>query len=125
MGWEVWPNALREMLIRLHERYDGPLLEVTENGCAYDDAPDSRGVIDDVRRVEYLAGHLAAVAEARAAGARVRGFHVFSLLDNFEWTHGYAKRFGIVHVDFRTGLRTPKRSARWLSEVIAARGFEA
>lgn len=125
MGWEVWPRALRDMLIRLHERHDGPILEVTENGCAYDDAPDARGVYDDARRVEYLEAHLAAVAEARAAGAKVRGYHVWSLLDNFEWAHGYAKRFGIVHVDFRTGRRTPKRSARWYAEVIAAGGFEA
>lgn len=125
MGWEVWPKALCDMLIRLHERYDGPILEVTGNGCAYTDAPDARGVIDDARRIEYLATHLAAVAEARAAGAKVRGYHVWSLLDGFEWAHGYAKRFGIVHVDFRTGRRTPKRSARWLTETIAAGGFEA
>jgi len=125
MGWEVCPDALRRTLLDVHARYDGPVLEVTENGCAYADGPDARGVVDDRRRVDYLRDHLAAVAAAREGGARVRGYHVWSLLDNFEWTHGYAMRFGLVHVDFATGRRTPKQSAKWYAETIAAGGFEA
>jgi beta-glucosidase len=124
MGWPVRPDALRTMLLALHARWDGPILEVTENGRAYADAPDVRGEVDDVRRIDYLRDHIAALAEAREAGARVRGDHVWSLLDNFEWTHGYAMRFGLVHVDFATGRRTPRRSARWYADVIARGGVD-
>jgi beta-glucosidase len=117
--WEVWPRALRDMLLRLTADYDRPVLEVTENGCSYDDPPGADGEIRDDRRIAYLEGHLAAVAEAIEAGADVRGYHVWSLLDNFEWAEGYGQRFGLVHVDFATGARTPRASARWYARVAA------
>jgi beta-glucosidase len=120
MGWEVEPDALTAVLVRLRRDYgDVPLL-VTENGAAYDDPPvDGTGVIEDARRVEYLRGHVAAVERAVEAGVDVRGYYVWSLFDNFEWEHGYASRFGIVGVDFETQRRTLKRSALWYRDLIA------
>ncbi len=123
MGWEVWPDALYEVLVQVTREYDTPAIEITENGCAYDDGPDARGRIEDARRIEYLHTHLAAVARAIAAGADVRGYHAWSLLDNFEWAEGYAKRFGLIHVDFATQKRTLKDSARWYQGVIRENGF--
>ena len=122
--WEVWPPALRDMLLRLTADYDRPVLEVTENGCSYDDAPAPDGRVRDGRRIDFHRGYLAALHEALEAGADVRGYHAWSLLDNFEWAEGYAQRFGLVHVDFPTGTRTPKDSARWYAEVAAANGFD-
>jgi beta-glucosidase len=118
MGWEVYPDGLRDLLITLHHRTHLPLF-VTENGAAFDDqVRDDTGVVVDEDRWRYLTDHLAAVAQARAAGADVRGYFAWSLLDNFEWAHGYTKRFGIVHVDFETQQRTPKRSALRLQDVM-------
>jgi len=105
------------------KRYPAVPLYVTENGAAFADparAP-ARG-IGDSRRVEYLRAHLAAAADALAAGVDLRGYFVWSLLDNFEWSHGYSKRFGIVHVDYRTQKRTLKESARFYAGVIRSRG---
>jgi beta-glucosidase len=121
--WEVYPAGLEECLRWVAERY-GPLpLHVTENGAAFYDPPSPiDGRVDDPLRIAYLRGHLAAVGRAIAAGVDVRGYFVWSLLDNFEWAHGYSKRFGIVHVDFATQRRTPKASARWYSEVARSRG---
>src|SRR5207237_5455159 len=96
MGWPIAPAALTELLVRLQHDYgDIPLL-VTENGAAFDDAVDGGAVVEDERRVAYLQGHVEAVERARAQGVDVRGYYVWSLLDNFEWEHGYGKRFGIV-----------------------------
>jgi beta-glucosidase len=92
---------------------------VTENGCAYDDAPDAQGRVSDERRIDYLDGHLNAVGEAIAAGVDVRGYFTWSLVDNFEWAEGYTKRFGLVHVDYDTQVRTPKDSYRWYARTIA------
>ena len=121
MGWEVHADSLRDLLVDTHRRTGLPLL-VTENGAAYADRarlPDGR--VDDADRVDYLAAHLAAIDAARAAGADVRGWLVWTLLDNFEWSHGYTKTFGIVEVD-RTDLRrTPKRSYDWLADLVRAR----
>jgi beta-glucosidase len=114
MEWEVQPDGLRRLLESLHTEYTGPAgiaLYVTENGSAYDDEIGPDGSIDDVDRTSYLVSHLAAVHQAVEAGADVRGYFTWSLLDNFEWAYGYAKRFGIVRVDFETLERTPKASA--------------
>lgn len=124
-GWEVWPNALRDMVLRITRDYDAPVIEITENGCSYADAPDARGVIDDRRRIEFYHGYLAALHEAIEQGADVRGYHAWSLLDNFEWSEGYHQRFGLTWVDFETGDRTLKSSGRWYGRVADENGFEA
>jgi len=119
MGWEVHPQGLEDLLLRLHRDY-GPIpLYVTENGAAYGDAPDAAGRIADARRVAYLRGHLAAAHRAIAAGVPLRGYFVWSLLDNFEWAHGYTKRFGLYWVDYETQRRLPKDSAYWYRDVVA------
>ena len=115
MGWEIVPECFTELLVRLSDDYPGVPMVITENGAAFDDA-GGPGTIEDIDRVQYLAGHLAAVAAARERGADVRGYLAWSLMDNFEWSYGYEKRFGIVHVDYVTQARTPKRSALWYSE---------
>lgn len=121
MGWEINPPGLRDLLLRLGREYPGlPPLYVTENGSAWDDTVDPDGRIRDVERTAYLEDHLAAVAEAIAGGADVRGYFVWSFLDNFEWAWGYDKRFGIVHVDYATQQRTVKDSGRRYAEIVAA-----
>ena len=121
MGWPVVPSALTELLVWLKRDYgDIPLL-ITENGAAFDDELDGGTVVEDERRLEYVKGHVEAVERARAQGVDVRGYYVWSLLDNFEWEWGYEKRFGIVFVDFPTQRRIPKRSALWYRDLIAAR----
>jgi beta-glucosidase len=124
MGWPVVPAALTELLVRIRRDYGEIPLLITENGAAYDDVWDGDGHVDDERRVEYLRGHIEAVERARADGVDVRGYYVWSLLDNFEWEHGYGKRFGIVFIDFPTQRRIPKRSALWYRDLIAARAAE-
>ncbi len=94
---------------------------VTENGCSYDIAPDAEGRIDDQVRIDYLSAHVKAVDAAIEQGADVRGYLVWSLLDNFEWAEGYHQRFGLVHVDFETQARTPKASFDWYADLIAQR----
>lgn len=121
MGWEVQPEGLTRLLTRLHEDYTGPLgmsLYVTENGAAFDDQADEKGFVDDTAdRLAYFDGHLRALKDALDAGADVRGYFAWSLLDNFEWAHGYTKRFGIVRTDYETLERTPKASGLWYGEV--------
>jgi beta-glucosidase len=119
MGWEVDPGGLHELLMRLRRDY-GPLpVYITENGASFDDPPATGGLVEDPQRTAFLRGHLEALARAVADGADVRRYCVWSLLDNFEWEHGYDKRFGIVHVDYRTQRRSPKRSALWYRDFIA------
>jgi beta-glucosidase len=120
VNWPVQPDGLREVLVDLKTAYDLPPIYITENGAAYDDVQAEDGTVDDPLRVDYLDGHLAALRTAIAAGVDVRGYFVWTLLDNFEWAEGYAKRFGIVHVDFATQARTPKTSAGWLGRVARA-----
>lgn len=120
MGWEVYPEGLYEVLGRLHFDYRFPALYVTENGAAYSDRLDTDGSVQDPRRVAYLKGHFGAAARAIAAGVPLRGYFVWSLLDNFEWGHGYSKRFGLVYVDYPTQRRVLKGSAHWYGRVIAA-----
>lgn len=122
-NWEVWPDALHDMVVRLTKDFDAPEIEITENGCSYGDGPDEHGVVDDTRRIEFHRGYLEALARAIDAGARVRGYHVWSLIDNFEWAEGFAQRFGLVHVDFESQRRTRKASARWYADVAASGGF--
>jgi beta-glucosidase len=113
-GWPVVPDGLREILVQLHDRYRGvlPPIWVTENGCAY---PGS--TVDDAR-IGYLDGHLRAVRAAIDAGVDVGGYFVWSLLDNWEWADGFSQRFGLVHVDYATQTRTPKRSFAWYRDLI-------
>jgi beta-glucosidase len=112
MGWEIYPSGLTELLLRLHRDWPVPPLYIKENGAAFrDECIDGR--VHDSERVAYLAAHIAAVGQALGQGVPVAGYMVWSLLDNFEWASGYAKRFGIVHVDYATQLRTLKDSALW------------
>jgi beta-glucosidase len=120
MGWEVYPEGLTEILVRLHDDY-GPIeLFVTENGAAYEDVPGRDGEVDDEDRARYLERHLAAAADALEAGVPLAGYFVWSLLDNFEWAQGYSKRFGIVRVDYETQRRTVKASGRRYAEIVRA-----
>ncbi len=120
-GWAVEPDGLTEALLAVtRDHPDAPPLYVHEAGAAYDDDVAGDGEVHDAGRVAWLAGHVAAAADALAAGVDLRGFFVWSLLDNFEWAEGYRHRFGIVHVDFGTLRRTPKASARWYRALIEA-----
>ncbi|MEU0761562.1 GH1 family beta-glucosidase [Streptomyces microflavus] len=123
MNWSVDPNGLHALLMDVSRENPGLPLMVTENGAAFEDVPDTDGRVHDPERIAYLHGHLAAVQRAVADGADVRGYFLWSLMDNFEWGYGYSKRFGAVHVDYETQLRTPKSSAHWYSEVIARHGL--
>ncbi|MBB1245707.1 beta-glucosidase [Streptomyces durbertensis] len=121
MGWSVDATGLRDVLRRLAKEAAGVPLYVTENGMARDDHPAADGSVHDPERVAYLRDHLAEVARVRDEGVDVRGYFLWSLLDNFEWSYGYDKRFGAVHVDYGTQRRTPKTSARWYAELIRTR----
>ena len=112
MGWEVYPEGLTELLLRLHRDYRVPPLFVKENGAAFKDLLVD-GQVHDAERTDYIQRHIAAVADALSEGVPMAGYMVWSLLDNFEWASGYDKRFGIVHVDYATLRRTPKDSALW------------
>ena len=119
MGWEVYPPGIAEVLVRLHEEYGADSLYVTENGAAFVDVRTHDGRVHDVERIEYLSDYLDAVAGALAAGVPVRGYFVWTLLDNFEWSYGYSKRFGLVYVDYPTLERVPKDSFVWYRNVVA------
>jgi beta-glucosidase len=121
-GWEVCPEGLTDVLRWVRARYGNLPLFITENGAAFDDPPAVAGVIDDRPRVEYLRDHLRAVRAAIAAGVDIRGYFVWSLLDNFEWAQGYSKRFGLVRVDYATQERMPKSSAAFFAQVTATNG---
>ncbi|WP_130509416.1 GH1 family beta-glucosidase [Krasilnikovia cinnamomea] len=123
MNWQIEPAALTRLLERLHRDYHGIPLLITENGAAYPDGPGPDGRVRDAERIAYLDGHLRACHDALSAGVDLRGYFVWSLMDNFEWAEGYAKRFGIVHVDYTTQARVAKDSARWYQEVIRRNGL--
>jgi beta-glucosidase len=123
MGWPVDASGLHEVLTRLRDEIPDVPLVITENGAAYEDYADPGGEVHDPERVAYLRSHLGAVHAAMGEGVDVRGYFLWSLLDNFEWAFGYSKRFGMVHVDFASQRRTPKDSARWYAEVIARGGL--
>lgn len=121
MNWEVNPDGMRKLLVRLGEEYQSlPPLYITENGAAYEDTVSPDGAVHDEERTRFILDHVAAVGEALDQGADVRGYFVWSLLDNFEWSWGYAKRFGIVRVDYGTLERTVKDSGKAYSALIAA-----
>jgi beta-glucosidase len=123
MNWQIEPSALTRLLERLHRDYALPMM-ITENGAAYPDGPDAEtGRVHDTNRIDYLDGHLRACHDALSRGVDLRGYFVWSLMDNFEWAEGYAKRFGIVHVDYATQARLPKDSARWYTDVIRRNGL--
>jgi beta-glucosidase len=121
MGWPVVPHTLRDLLNSLKAQYgpDLPPIHITENGSAERDTVAADGSVDDRDRIDYLAGHLRAVADAVQDGVDVRGYYVWSLLDNYEWAYGYDQRFGIVHVDYATQRRTPKASYHWYRQLVA------
>jgi beta-glucosidase len=120
IGWEVEPRGLEELLVTTHARTGLPLV-VTENGAAFPDqklTPD--GAVDDQDRIDYVRDHVAAVHRAREQGADVRGYVLWTLMDNFEWAEGYTKHFGVVHVDRDTLVRMPKASYHWFAEMVRA-----
>ncbi len=124
MGWNIDPTGLSDLLLEMRDRYPNTPLMVTENGAAFPDQPGGDGVVHDAERIDYVRRHLIAVAEARNAGADVRGYFLWSLMDNFEWAWGYSRRFGIIRVDYDTGTRTPKDSYHWYADVIRRRAVE-
>ncbi len=117
MGWEVYPQGLTQLLVRLHDDYPLPSMYITENGGAFKD-PLVDGKVHDQDRASYIESHIAAVADALAQGVPMKGYMVWSLMDNFEWASGYAKRFGIIHVDYVTQKRTLKDSALWYQRFL-------
>ncbi len=123
MGWEVYPEGIYEMLMRVTREYPFKTLYITENGAAFADEVGPDGQVNDTRRVSFLKRYLTQTARAIADGAPLRGYFVWSFLDNFEWAYGFSKRFGIVYVDYETQKRIPKASAAWYSRVIAENGI--
>ncbi|HEY0068472.1 MAG TPA: GH1 family beta-glucosidase [Chloroflexia bacterium] len=123
MDWEVHAPAFKRLLLRLAREYRLPPLYITENGASFVDEVGQDGKVHDPRRVSYLTEHLGAVREAMAEGMDIRGYFVWSLLDNFEWAKGYSKRFGIVYVDYPTQRRIVKDSGQWYAQAIANNGF--
>jgi beta-glucosidase len=119
-GWDIDPDGFYTILKLIHETTGAIPIEITENGAAYNETPGADGQVHDLRRIAYLNAYISAVARAIADGVPIRGYHVWSLLDNFEWTAGYSQRFGLVHVDFATQKRTLKDSAKWYADLIAA-----
>jgi beta-glucosidase len=121
MGWEVYPDGLHDVLVRVARDYEPAAIYITENGAAFPDVRVHDGHVHDVERTAYLESYIGAVARAIGGGAPVKGYFVWSLLDNFEWGFGYSKRFGIVYVDFPTLERVPKDSFYWYRELLASR----
>ncbi len=124
MGWEVYPRGLYEIVMRIAKDYSRPM-EITENGCAYGDTPGKDGAVHDARRIAFHHDYLRELARAIKDGADVRGYHAWSLLDNFEWAEGYSKRFGLTYVDFKTQQRTVKESGEWYAKVAQANALPA
>jgi beta-glucosidase len=120
MGWEVYPRGLTDLVERVHRQYGPKRVYITENGAAYSDGPDASGRVADVRRIDFLRGHLRACLHAIETGVPLAGYFVWSLMDNFEWAHGFERRFGLYWVDYKTQKRIPKDSAFWYHDVIAA-----
>ena len=123
MGWLIAPETFTALLERVHRDYPGVPIVITENGAAFGDALGPDGVVHDADRIDYLRGHIGAVHDAIERGVDVRGYYAWSLMDNFEWAFGLSRRFGIVHVDYDSLVRTPKDSFHWYRGVIAANGL--
>lgn len=123
MGWDITPFALKELLIRLHKEYDGIDLYVTENGMAAQDYVNRDNEIEDYNRIDFLHRHFTEAYKAIEAGVNLKGYYVWSFMDNFEWAFGYSKRFGITYVDYKTQERIPKKSFYWYKNVIKNNGI--
>jgi len=116
IGWEIDASTFEDLLIDVYKHYDLPPCYITENGACFNDEPND-GVISDTRRIEYLDSHIQAVANAVDVGIPVRGYFAWSLMDNFEWAEGYTMRFGLIHVDYKTQVRTIKQSGEWYAQL--------
>lgn len=123
MGWEISPNSLYDLLVRLKQDYGNMPLYITENGAAFSDLVEGNDQVNDAPRLQFLQVHFEAAQRAIEAGVNLKGYFVWSLMDNFEWAEGYSKRFGIVYVDYATQRRIPKRSALWYRDVIRQNGL--
>jgi|HubBroStandDraft_1064217.scaffolds.fasta_scaffold00029_58 beta-glucosidase len=119
-GLEIWPRGMYDLVMQISREYDHPVIEISENGCCYLDGPDETGRVPDTRRIDFHRQILAELARAIADGARVRAYHAWSLVDNFEWSDGYTQRYGLTYVDFRSQKRTVKDSGLWYGRVAAA-----
>lgn len=119
-GLEIWPHGMYDLVMTISREYNHPIIEISENGCCYLDGPDETGRVPDTRRIVFHREHLAELARAVSDGARVRAYHAWSLVDNFEWTDGYTQRYGLTYVDFRNQKRTVKDSGLWYGRVAAA-----
>ena len=120
MGWEIYPNGLRDLLVNVGRNYPVGKLYITENGAAFPDVWDGGDIVSDPRRVDYLRAHIAACAEAIEQGVPLAGYFVWSLMDNFEWSEGYARRFGMVYIDYPTQRRVIKESGHWYAALLNA-----
>jgi beta-glucosidase len=120
MGWEIFPFGLANILTRIHREYAPKAMVVTESGAAFDDHLDGSGNIHDQQRIDYLRGHIQTVAQVIGQGVPIKGYVVWSFLDNFEWSEGYRKRFGLVYVDYPTQRRIIKDSGRWYASFVAS-----
>jgi beta-glucosidase len=120
MGWEIYPQGIRDHLLHIHKEYGLPRLYITENGSAFDDHWNGNNHVNDPRRVDYLRSHVQAISEAIAQGVPLHGYFAWSLMDNYEWAEGYNKRFGIVYVDYPTQTRVIKDSGHWYAALLKA-----
>ena len=118
-GWEVWPEGFYNLLTKINAVYKAKAIEITENGCAYNDVPDEKGYVPDDRRIAFFRGYLGALGKAHKEGIPIRAYSAWSLMDNYEWAEGYSQRFGLVFVDFRTLKRAVKESGKWYAQLAA------
>ncbi len=123
MDWEIYPDGLYSLLTRIQREYDPPAIYITENGIACPDRIDAEGRIQDDGRIDFLRSHFRAAQRAMQEGVKLKGYYVWSLIDNFEWAYGFSKRFGIAYVDYGSQARILKASAHWYRQVIADSGF--
>lgn len=123
MGWEIYPEGMYDLLVYLRKRYGGIKIIITENGAAFDDIVSREGKVEDNNRISYLCRYLEQVHRAIQSGVDVAGYYAWSLMDNFEWGHGYSKRFGLVYVDYESQQRILKKSAYWYRDVIKNNGL--
>lgn len=123
IGWPIYPDGFYNVLTRIKDNYGDVPIYITENGSCYNDEPEN-GVVQDDGRISYFEQHLTALHRAMESGVNIKGYIIWSLLDNFEWAEGYTMRFGIVHVNYRTLKRTPKESYYWLKQTITNNWFE-
>ncbi|HLE75820.1 MAG TPA: GH1 family beta-glucosidase [Candidatus Bathyarchaeia archaeon] len=123
MGWEIYPNGLYEILTRLRKEYDDPVLYVTENGAAFEDNVKRNGGVQDDDRIAFLRDHMLAAYRAIKEGVKLKGYFIWTITDNFEWAEGYSKRFGLVHTNYETRERAPKKSFYWYKQIIQNNGL--